>query len=119
MGAQERAVGNSTLSRLHYGIKYVSGLVNPMWRPKSPAPVFVEWECCADEKTSARIADRARIKTIRSQSAILYKNPTLSLLLTETLFLVRMLFIRTKNKVGARRAQDRPWYATTSLPPYT
>jgi len=43
---------------------------------------------------------------IRTQSAILYKNnPKPSLLLTITVFLVRMVSIRTKNTVGARSAQ--------------
>jgi len=45
-------------------------------------------------------------KTIRAQSAILYKNnPKLLLLLSITMFLVRMVSIRTKNMVGARSAQ--------------
>jgi hypothetical protein len=56
-------------------------------------------------------ADR-RLRTddepIRTQSAILYKdNPKLLLLLSITVFLVRMVFIRTKNTVGARSAQFR------------
>jgi len=44
-------------------------------------------------------------KHIRAQSAILDKTSTLCLLLTITVFLVRMVFIRTKNTVGARSAQ--------------
>ena len=51
-------------------------------------------------------------KAIRTQSAILYKdNPKPSLSLFITVFLVRMLFIRTKNTVGARSAQVRLWHA--------
>jgi hypothetical protein len=46
---------------------------------------------------------RADEKHIRTQSAILYENnPKPLLLLTITVFLVRMVFIRTKNTVGAR-----------------
>jgi hypothetical protein len=46
---------------------------------------------CADEKH------------IRTQSAILDKSkPKPLLLLSKTVFLVRMVFIRTKNRVGAR-----------------
>jgi hypothetical protein len=42
-------------------------------------------------------------KTVRTQSAILYKSyPKALLLLTITVFLVRMVSIRTKNTVGAR-----------------
>jgi hypothetical protein len=60
-------------------------------------------------------ADR-RLRTddepIRTQSAILYKNnPKPFLLLTITVFLVRMVFIRTKNTVGARSAQVLWWHA--------
>jgi len=45
-------------------------------------------------------------KAIRAQSAILYKNnPKPLLLLSITMFLVRMVSIRTKNMVGARSAQ--------------
>jgi hypothetical protein len=45
-------------------------------------------------------------KTIRAQSAILYKNnPRLLLLLSITVFSVRMFLIRTENTVGARSAQ--------------
>jgi len=52
---------------------------------------------------------------IRAQSTILYKNNLkLSLLLTITVFLVRMVCIRTKNTVGARSAQW-PLDATTLL----
>jgi hypothetical protein len=46
---------------------------------------------------------RADEKHIRTQSAILYENnPKPLLLLTITVSLVRMVFIRTKNTVGAR-----------------
>jgi hypothetical protein len=42
-------------------------------------------------------------KRIRAQSAILYEiHPKPSLLLSITVFLVRMVSIRTKNTVGAR-----------------
>jgi hypothetical protein len=45
-------------------------------------------------------------KAIRAQSAILDKsNPMTSLLLSITVFSVRMVFIRTENTVGARSAQ--------------
>jgi hypothetical protein len=45
-------------------------------------------------------------KAVRTQSAILDKTgPKALLLLTITVFLVRMVFIRTKNTVGARSAQ--------------
>jgi len=51
---------------------------------------------------------RADEKHIRTQSAILYKtNSKPLLLLSITVFLVRMVFIRTKNTVGARSAQFR------------
>jgi hypothetical protein len=51
---------------------------------------------------------RADEKHIRTQSAILdNSNPKPSLLLSITLFLVRMVSIRTKNTVGARSAQVR------------
>src|ERR1039458_468584 len=40
-------------------------------------------------------------KTVRTQSAILYKAPAPCLLLCIAVFLVRMLFIRTRNTVGA------------------
>jgi hypothetical protein len=45
---------------------------------------------------------------IRTQSAILYKSLTPTLVSSITMFLVRMVFIRTKNMVGARSAQLRP-----------
>jgi len=62
---------------------------------------------CADEKPSARIAESARIKTIRADSAISYKNnPLPLLLLTVTAFFARMPFIRAENAVGARSAQS-------------
>jgi len=57
-------------------------------------------------------------KHIRAQSAILGKTPTLRSVLTITVFLVRMVFIRTKNTVGARSAQNRSWHATLSTTPY-
>jgi len=45
-------------------------------------------------------------KAVRAQSAIVYKTkPKPLLLLSTTLFLVRMVFIRTKNRVRAWRAQ--------------
>jgi hypothetical protein len=45
-------------------------------------------------------------KAVRAQSTIWQKdNPTLLLLLSITVFLVRIAFIRTKNTVGARSAQ--------------
>ncbi|HEY5291162.1 MAG TPA: hypothetical protein VIJ43_02495 [Burkholderiales bacterium] len=47
-------------------------------------------------------------KAVRAQSAILDKTPALSLLLSITVFSVRMVFIRTENTVGARSAQGRP-----------
>ena len=47
-------------------------------------------------------------EAVRAQSAILYKDkPKPLLLLSITVFLVRMVFIRTKNTVGARSAQFR------------
>jgi hypothetical protein len=56
---------------------------------------------------------RADEKHIRTQSAILYENnPKPLLLLTITVFLVRMVFIRTKNTVGARSARVYWWHAT-------
>jgi len=52
-------------------------------------------------------------KAVRTQSAILWKdNPKRLLLLSITVFLVRMVSIRTKNTVGARSAQIRSWHAT-------
>jgi len=46
-------------------------------------------------------------KAIRTQSVILNKNnPKPLLLLAITVFLIRMFFIRIKNTVRARRAQD-------------
>jgi hypothetical protein len=53
---------------------------------------------------------RADEKRIRTQSAILYKShPKPPLLLSRTVFLVRMVSIRTKNTVGAReRAMAAP-----------
>jgi hypothetical protein len=57
-------------------------------------------------------------KAIRTQSAISYKNPTLSLLLTVTAFSVRMLLIRTENAVGARSAQLRSRHATALMTRY-
>jgi len=92
-----------------YETKHTWGSGNHTWRTKSR--LVAEWRCCADEKPSARIADCARIKTIRAESAILYKNNPMPLLpLTITVFLVRMLFIRTKNTVGARSAQRLSWH---------
>jgi len=44
-------------------------------------------------------------KHIRTQSAILYKTPVLSLFLSITVFSARMVFIRAENTVGARSAQ--------------
>jgi hypothetical protein len=45
-------------------------------------------------------------KAVRTQSAILDKtDPKALVLLAITMFLVRMVFIRTKNMVGARSAQ--------------
>jgi len=57
-------------------------------------------------------------KAIRAQSTISYKNPTLSLLLTETVFSARMPFIRAENTVGARSAQVLWCHATALKPPY-
>jgi hypothetical protein len=51
-------------------------------------------------------------KAIRTLSTISYKTPTLSLLLTETVFSVRMSFIRAENTVGARSAQVHSRQAT-------
>jgi len=49
---------------------------------------------------------RADEKHIRTQSAILNKtDPRPLLLLTITVFSVRMFFIRAENRVGARSAQ--------------
>jgi hypothetical protein len=48
-------------------------------------------------------------EAVRTQSAILYKdNPKPLLHLSTTVFLVRMVFMRTKNTVGARSAQAQP-----------
>jgi len=58
-------------------------------------------------------------EAVRAQSAILYKDkPKPLLLLSITVFLVRMVFIRTKNTVGARSAQFRRWHATVFKTPY-
>jgi len=46
-------------------------------------------------------------KHIRAQSAISYKTPALSLILSRTVFSGRMAFIRPENTVGARSAQFR------------
>src|SRR3990170_7923712 len=68
-------------------------------------PIAAELRCCADEMPSARIPDAARIKTIHAASGISYKNPTRSLLLTETAFSARMTFNRAKTRLAraARR----------------
>jgi hypothetical protein len=56
-------------------------------------------------------------KAVRTQSAILYKsNPKPSLLLSITVFSVRMVFIRTENTVGARSAQVLAKLARTENP---
>src|SRR3972149_125047 len=80
-------------------------------------PIAAELRCCADEMPSARIPDAVRIKTIRAASGISYKNPTRSLLLTETAFSAWMLFIRAENAVGARSAQVCWWHATVLKTP--
>jgi hypothetical protein len=50
-------------------------------------------------------------KHIRPQSTILYEDPALSLLLSITVFSVRMcFFIRAENTVGARSAQICSWW---------
>jgi hypothetical protein len=65
-----------------------------------------------------RKAVRADEDAIRAQSAILYKtNLKRLLLLSGTVFLLRMLFIRTENPVGARSAQVRSWHATVFKTP--
>ena len=52
-------------------------------------------------------------EAIRVQSAILYKNyPKPLSVLSKTLFLVRMVFIRSKNTVGAPSAQVSSAHAT-------
>ena len=52
-------------------------------------------------------------KAIRAQSAISSKNNSKPFLfLSITVFLVRMVFIRTKNMVGARSAQVYSWNAS-------
>ena len=48
---------------------------------------------------------RADDEPIRTQSRILYRTPRASSMLTVTVFLIRMVFIRIKNTVGARSAQ--------------
>jgi hypothetical protein len=65
-----------------------------------------------DTQGIARTASRPRgspiahgRKAVRPQSAILSKTQKTSLELTETVFSVRMLFIRAENTVGARSAQ--------------
>src|SRR5450756_2018422 len=52
-------------------------------------------------------------KAIRAQSRILCKsNPDPVLFFPITVFLLRMVFIRNKNTVGARSAQIRSWNAS-------